>query len=1113
MRLHKLEMTAFGPFAEATVVDFDVLGADGLFLLHGQTGAGKTTVLDAIAFALYGRVPGARGESKRLHSDHAPEQTPPQVVLEATLGGRRLRVTRTPEFERPKRRGTGMRTEPPKATLTWLDGRGENLSRIGDIGDEILRLLGMSADQFFQVVLLPQGDFARFLRAENEDREKLLEKLFDTRRFGTAEQWLADKRRAAEVELDARKQGIDRLITQIGMAAGAAVAESVDTLEAVGWSQDLLSTARADLTTSARETEHCHQDSARARARAEEQRRLHELHRRMAAARRQLDDYAARADQRAALRTELELARRAEPVAAAIGEARSSVLALRRKSSENRSAAQQLAARLLEPAGGDLSGIELVRSAGAASEGVPEVREDADLDVAIRRWSGQIGALDEVRTDAATATRLSGELNALRDEDAALATRIAKLTELRDALPAALATAEDRLREAAEAVAALPGFTAETERLRTAATAAVELATRRTALDHARVELETARTAHLDAKELVLDLRERRLTGMAAELAGELVDGRPCAVCGSADHPVPAQPTGTAVSKLEEDAAVAAERSAEDTRDRVLTHITGLEREIEALIARGGDTDRVELAAALRAATDRYEDTAELAARTDDRTAELTRLRGEEARLHNELRESTARRSAVAATIASADMRLAELIDRLRTAAGSDETIDRRRARLIALVADATALRDARVAAAAARDQVSIIANRVENLACAAGFVPEVPIGGLRPGSGACAAAAHRSAAADATAGSVLRSGEAIALPAESSAADSDAAAADVGTASAADGAAAPDDDAADAEVDSVRDPREVSVRAATSAPRDDVAVLTAYAKVVTAASRTPERQAELEAELVAADRARAHAEAVLAEPEIQAAAALEPGDLAELDAQVAAAQDRLNAAVATHAEASKRVSLLEDLGGQLWAAVDRIAPAQQAYAELAGLAEVVAGRGENNRRMSLRSYVLAARLEEVAQAGSLRLRRMSGGRYEFVHSDKAGPRGRRGGLGLDIRDDYTGVVRPTKTLSGGETFMASLSLALGLADTVAAESGGLVLDTLFIDEGFGGLDADTLDAVMGVLDELRAGGRVVGVVSHVDEMRQRIPSRLHVLRGRTGSHLEATVT
>ncbi|MTL11688.1 AAA family ATPase, partial [Nocardia seriolae] len=154
MRLHRLELTAFGPFAETAVVDFDELGADGLFLLHGQTGAGKTTVLDAIAFALYGKVPGAREEGKRLHSDHADEQTPPRVLLEATVGGRRLRLIRSPEFQRPSKRAkSGWVKENAAATLEWLDGRGQNLSRIPDIGDEVLRLLGMSADQFFQVVL------------------------------------------------------------------------------------------------------------------------------------------------------------------------------------------------------------------------------------------------------------------------------------------------------------------------------------------------------------------------------------------------------------------------------------------------------------------------------------------------------------------------------------------------------------------------------------------------------------------------------------------------------------------------------------------------------------------------------------------------------------------------------------------------------------------------------------------------------------------------------------------------------------------------------------------------------------------------------------------------
>lgn len=1028
MRLHRLEMTAFGPFAETTVVDFDALGADGLFLLHGQTGAGKTTVLDAIAFALYGSVPGARGESKRLHSDHADEQTPPRVVLEATLGGRRVRLTRSPEFQRPSKRAkSGWVKENAAATLEWLDGRGANLARLSDIGDEIIRLLGMSADQFFQVVLLPQGDFARFLRADNEDREKLLEKLFDTERFGSAEQWLADKRRASAADIESREQGIDRLIAQVAVAAGEPAAESVGPLEAVGWSQDLLAAGRAALSTTAAEAERCQQESVRTRSLAEEQRRLHELRRRMAAARERLDEYAAAADHRADLQAELELARRAAPVAEAIDAARAAVMLARRKADETQRIAARLAALLAEPAGADVAGIELI-SVEPGTDGTPTVAAAADVDAAIRRWSAQIGALDEVRADATTATRLTAELATLRDEDVALTGRVDKLNRLRRQLPESIATIETRLRETTAAAAALPTLTAECERLQTAAAAAVELASRSTTLDHARIEFESARGAHLDAKERVLELRERRLAGMAAELAGQLTDGLPCTVCGSADHPAPARPGQSAVSKEAEDAAAAGERAAEDARDRVLARITGLEREIEALIARGGDADRVELAAALRAATDRYQDAAELAALADSLTAELTRLRTDETRLHDELRESDTRRSTVTTRIAAATTRLSELTDRLRAAAGADETIDRRRGRLDTLIGDATALRDARNDASAAAEQVTVIADRVESLALAAGFIIEQVNG------------------------------------------------------------------------------------EADAPPRDDVALLTAYARVVTDASRTPQRQHDIEAELVAADRARAHAEAVLAEPEIQAAASTEPADLDELAAAVTAAQAQLNTAVAADAEATRRVNLLEDLGGQLWAAVDRIAPVQRAHEELAGLAEVVAGRGENNRRMSLRSYVLAARLEEVALAGSVRLRRMSGGRYEFVHSDKAGPRGRRGGLGLDIRDDYTGAIRPAKTLSGGETFIAALSLALGLADTVAAESGGVVLDTIFIDEGFGGLDADTLDAVMGVLDELRAGGRVVGLVSHVDEMRQRIPSRLHVIRGRAGSQLRTTV-
>ncbi|MBF6482848.1 AAA family ATPase [Nocardia otitidiscaviarum] len=1213
MRLHRLELTAFGPFAETTVVDFDVLGADGLFLLHGQTGAGKTTVLDAIAFALYGRVPGARGESKRLHSDHADEQTPPRVVLEATLGGRRLRLTRSPEFQRPKKRGAGWVTAQASATLEWLDGRGLNLSRIPDIGDEVVRLLGMSADQFFQVVLLPQGDFARFLRADNEDREKLLEKLFDTERFGTAEQWLIDKRRASAAELDTRRQSIDRLIARIGGAAGLPATETVGPLEAVEWSQDLLTTARAALTATAADLERGEAAATLARRAAEDQRRLHDLHRRLTAARDQLDRYAAGADRRMQAQAELDRARRAEPVAAALSDARAAAVALRRREEATSRAAEELAAHLIEPASlelpgtywaaadlmhGELAGTDLAdelamiepmaeggvdateppapgagdsepvaaasgeggaspsdgpgprgrsvavtepgrsssepfgfasgteeydagtpgrgavptqervpreaaASAGAdaspagswdagearlsaalrepgASDGAgardsacfPDRRDVADvrtarrgaggvgpldqagspgranvaehgvmrgqsetagdtrtgLESAIARWTAQIGALDEVRADAETARRLAGEMTRLRREQEELAGQAEKLRRVRAELPESIASAEGRLRTAADAAAGLPVLEADCERLRTAASAALELARRRGELARTQAALESARSAHLDAREHTLALRERRLAGMAAELAEALAEGQPCTVCGSTDHPDPARASGAPVSKDAEDKALQAERVAEAARERAQRQVADLERAIEVLVERGGDADKAELTGALNAATERYESARRLAERVEALTAELTRLRTDETRLQDELRDCETRVGATTERIVATDRRLAELTERLRTAAGADGTVERRRARLRTLVDDATAVRSARAEAASARDQVAAAALRVETLSRDAGLVESVvPV-----------------------------------------------------------------------------------MRADGSGP--DYTVLADYARVVDAAARTAQQQADLEDELVAADRARASAESVLAEPEVRAAATAELGDLERLEEAVAQAQSQLKDAVAAHADATRRVEQLEELCGQLWAAVDRIAPLQRAHEELSGLADVVAGRGENNRKMSLRSYVLAARLEEVALAGSVRLRRMSGGRYEFVHSDAAGPRGRRGGLGLDIRDDYTGAIRPAKTLSGGETFMASLSLALGLADVVAAESGGLVLDTLFIDEGFGSLDADTLDAVMGVLDELRSGGRVVGVVSHVDEMRQRIPSRLHVVRGRTGSYLETSV-
>src|ERR1700761_3356414 len=250
MRPHRLRVTAFGAFAGTEQVAFDDL--DGLFLLHGETGAGKTTLLDAIAFALYGRVPGERGTVRRLRSDHAPPGTATEVELEATIGGRRLKITRRPEQARPKKSGSGLTAEPASVRLAERGAAGEwesKSTRVGEVDAEIEQLLGMSAAQFFQVVLLPQGEFARFLRADAKDKEALLQRLFGTDRFRRVEDWLADRRRAADKDVAAAEGTVTLLLAQLAEAAGAEVPPSLD--EPATWAARLRATAEAAQATAA----------------------------------------------------------------------------------------------------------------------------------------------------------------------------------------------------------------------------------------------------------------------------------------------------------------------------------------------------------------------------------------------------------------------------------------------------------------------------------------------------------------------------------------------------------------------------------------------------------------------------------------------------------------------------------------------------------------------------------------------------------------------------------------------------------------------------------------------------------------------------------------------
>jgi exonuclease SbcC len=199
----------------------------------------------------------------------------------------------------------------------------------------------------------------------------------------------------------------------------------------------------------------------------------------------------------------------------------------------------------------------------------------------------------------------------------------------------------------------------------------------------------------------------------------------------------------------------------------------------------------------------------------------------------------------------------------------------------------------------------------------------------------------------------------------------------------------------------------------------------------------------------------------------------------------------------------------LRSLERQLGECLTAWTPLREQHALAARLAQLVEGKGPDNPlRIRLAAYVLSERLRQVVSAANERLSRMTGHRYSLEHTDDRGAGEQRGGLSLRVRDDWNGIPRDPATLSGGETFVVSLALALGLADTVAHEAGGTDIDTLFIDEGFGSLDSETLEDVMDTLDTLRDGGRVVGLVSHVPELRSRITTQLEVVKGRTGSTL-----
>ncbi|MDX3244619.1 SMC family ATPase, partial [Streptomyces sp. ME18-1-4] len=524
MRLHSLRLQAFGPFARRHAVDFDALSADGLFLLHGDTGAGKSTLFAAICFALYGLPPHER--NMRLRSDHAPADLLTEVTLELTLAGKRLQIRRIPAQKRPHLRNSAELVDQKAETYLhqWvLDEHGHGqwegiIKSHKEAGEEIKSLLRLTRQQFCQVVLLPQNEFTKFLRADASERRVLLGTLFGTRRFGLIEEFLATRKTLTAKTRDEARADVLRLAERIQQAAGDDLEPAQDapraddpatlTAPARAWASALHRQALTLQDAADAATETAEQQLAQARLAEQAVRDLHRLqqaHRSTAHDLGLLQEQAAHHDRLAERR---ERAVKAQQLQSVLETARTADREHTRALDEDN---RTRAILLPEHASLDAAG----------------------LTHAAQQLHADTGAVQALLPDEATLQRHTAELAALDRERQQLTETLTDAQERLNTLPQRRADLAARLEAARSAQ--------ETSRELTPTLNLVEkqleAAKRRDALDQqisaAHKVLSQAEKELEQAAKTYVDIRRRRTDGIVAELAGRLVDGEDCPVCGS----------------------------------------------------------------------------------------------------------------------------------------------------------------------------------------------------------------------------------------------------------------------------------------------------------------------------------------------------------------------------------------------------------------------------------------------------------------------------------------------------------------------------------------------------------------------------------------------------
>lgn len=1028
MRILRLTMDAVGPFPGHEVIDFEAFSDAGRFLLSGPTGAGKSTIIDAIVFALYGKVSGGRDSSdSRIRSRYASEQAKTEVELIFSTSSGNYKVRRQPAYERVKKNGKGVTKQNAKAWLFKLDEQlrevSEPLTKTSDVGTEITRIVGLSREQFTQTVVLPQGKFAQFLRSTSKDRQDLLQELFGTAIFEDLQLDLVERARkvkknqeALDATLRANLGVLASLLDEAPQLdpARCLVYEPVPKVDCEFDPLETAWTSRFEsLTPWLEHNQRCANLEVSALREQEDKLRSEFTSQR---------DLAARQERYLALTKEHEQLVAQGP---AQRQRLAQIQALQALSDlkpwheqlKQAQDQQAVAQRQLEQAAA-LEQLEPDERVQAVLQRPGDYQNAQALSVQL---TAQVAALSpQVELEAGLAGRRR-DLQTKTQAHESASTKLAQGRERENQLPTQIASKQELLEQLNEQAATLPAAQLAQEQ----AAQALKLAKahEQLAKDHqqARTLQQLVALELKQASQRQKHMLEQWLSQSALNLAQNLVDGAPCPVCGATEHPAPATRGGENISQDQLDQALEEVNEVQGQLSQASEKVTKLAAQLEAqpcqLSPAQAREQLQEAKAALAAAKQASEQARSCKAQITELNAELETLRADNQATQTRL---------------AGDAKEIQLLG---------EKID----------ADAASLSCEGFESVAAKvEYLSQLAAGLEQLAKAGQELSQ------------CQKRAQQ-------------------------AADSFAAQWAQASANFADHSAKP-------AVPAPTDPAETEPTQAE--PTQDTSVANVQYGYAQACQYFAGLDLDaLKATSASYEKSLSINQAALAELE---GIELTPPPLEQTQGQLEQAQAKTQAC---QTYASTWQAFAGQVNAQL-AKLNELLARRSKASDKDGqlLALASAANGDNHARLTLSAWVLQAHFRQVLVFANERLGVIGAGRYELINVDsEEDTRQQKQGLGLAVVDHLSGTTRSPRTLSGGESFYVSLALALALADVVATQNGGIEMNTLFIDEGFGSLDEGTLAEVMDVLGALHSGGRVVGIVSHVSELKRAIPAAVEV--------------